>query len=80
MNDTQERVARCFANVFPNIEPDQIQGASDTSLPAWDSLAQVRLIAAIEEEFGLQLDMDAFEELVSYRLICDHLERISTRS
>jgi acyl carrier protein len=77
MNDIEARVARCFSNVFPDIRPDQIPTASAASLPAWDSLAQVRLMSSIEEEFGLLLEMEAFDELVSQQLIVAHLEKIS---
>jgi acyl carrier protein len=77
MNDIKGRVARCFSNVFPDIGPDQIPTASAASLPAWDSLAQVRLMSSIEEEFGLLLEMEAFDELVSHQLIVAHLEKIS---
>jgi acyl carrier protein len=74
MNDTKEKVARCFSAVFPDIRPDEIPRASTASLAAWDSVAHVTLLSAIAEEFGLNFELDDFEELVSYALIVDYLE------
>jgi len=80
MNDIKDRVARCFSNVFPDIRQDQIPSASTTSLAAWDSVAHVRLLSSIEEEFSLQLEMEDFEELVSYPLIVTCLEKRSSNA
>jgi acyl carrier protein len=74
MNNIDERVVRCFSNVFPNLREEEIQRASTASLAAWDSLAQVTLLSAIAEEFGLSFELEDFEELVSYPLIVNHLE------
>jgi acyl carrier protein len=75
MNNIKERVATCFLNVFPNIRPDELSGASTTSLEGWDSVAHVTLLSSISEEFGLDFEMEDFEELVSYQLIVEYLER-----
>jgi acyl carrier protein len=74
VDDIQERVARCFANVFPNVPKEEIARASTASLASWDSVAQVTLLSAIGEEFGLGLEVEDFEELVSYALIVDYVE------
>jgi acyl carrier protein len=37
-------------------------------------VAQVTLLSAIGEEFGLGLEVEDFEELVSYALIVDYVE------
>ena len=74
MNDTKEKVARCFSNVFPDIREEEIPRASTASLAAWDSVAHVTLLSSIAEEFGLDCELEDFEELVSYALIVDYLE------
>ena len=75
MNNIEERVATCFLNVFPNIQPDEIPGASAASLEGWDSIAHVTLLSSISEEFGFDFEMEDFEELVSYQLIVEYLEK-----
>jgi acyl carrier protein len=74
MKDMEERVARCFSNVFPNVPPDELARASTSSLAAWDSVAQVTLLSSIAEEFALDFEVEDFEELVSYALIVDYLK------
>jgi acyl carrier protein len=74
MNNIEERVTRCFSNVFPDLRESEIPRASMTSLAAWNSMAHVTLLSSLEEEFGQPFGMDEFDELVSYLLIVDYLE------
>lgn len=80
MDDIKDKVGRCFSNVFPGIKPDEIRSASADSLAGWDSVAHVRLMASIEEEFGVQLEMEDFEELVSHDLIVTRLEELTANA
>lgn len=75
MNNIRERVTTCFLNVFPGIRPDEIPGASATSLAAWDSIAHVVLLSSIAEEFRFDFEIEDFEELVSFALIVEYLEK-----
>jgi acyl carrier protein len=75
MSDIRERVTRCFSNVFPDLPEDEIPRASTASLPAWDSVAHVTLLSSIAEEFGEPFEIEDYEELVSFPLIVDRLEK-----
>jgi len=77
MTNIKDRVTVCFSNVFPNIRPEEIPGASTTSLAAWDSVAHVTLLSSVAEEFGVDLEVEDFDDLVSYALIVDYLEKKS---
>ena len=60
----------------PDIRPEEIPAASTTTLPGCgDSVAHVTLLSAISEEFGIDFEVEDFEELVSYSLIVDYLEK-----
>jgi acyl carrier protein len=74
MTHTNQRLATCFENAFPEIQPDEIPRASTASMAAWDSVAHITLLSAISEEFGVEFAPEDFEELVSYALIADSLE------
>jgi acyl carrier protein len=74
MSDIPSRVAACFTNVFPDLAEADVTRASQASLPQWDSVAHVTLLSAIAEEFGIELDEEAFESLASYLLILDFVE------
>jgi acyl carrier protein len=75
MNNTRDRVASCFAIVFPDVAPGEIPGASSASLAAWDSVAHITLLASISEEFGVEFSPEDYEELTSFSRIADYLER-----
>jgi acyl carrier protein len=66
MPDVDDRLTRCFVSVFPGLSPDEIRAASVESVPAWDSLAAVTLIAVLEQEFDTQIDLMQLPEFTSY--------------
>jgi acyl carrier protein len=64
-----------FREVFEN-DALQISGAlSSRDLPEWDSLAQVRLIFALEEEFGIKF---AIHEVSQFHTV-GQLKRVVSR-
>jgi acyl carrier protein len=72
MAEREERLASCFLAVFPELSRDEIYQASSATVQSWDSAAGVTLLAVIEEEFGINIDvadpanLDSFERF----LIC----------
>jgi acyl carrier protein len=72
MSELESRLVRCFSSVFPTLTPEEIRAASAQSLAAWDSLAAATLVAVVEQEFGVQIDLldlpelDSFEEFQTY--------------
>jgi len=75
MPELNDRLTRCFASVFPALPPNQITNASIETVPAWDSLAAVTLIAVLEQEFDTQIDLMELPELTSYHAVRDYLQR-----
>ncbi len=69
-NGLEERVKACFRVVFPQLAEHEIGSASQASVGAWDSMATVMLVSAIDEEFGIELDLDRLNELDSFNNIC----------
>lgn len=43
-------------------------------LPAWDSLGQVNLMMALEETYGVYIEVEEFAQLVSVPAIVDFLK------
>lgn len=74
MTTIPSRVSQCFLNVFPGLAADAVPQASQASLSQWDSMAHVTLLAAIAEEFQIELDDDAFESLTSYAAVVGYVE------
>jgi serine O-acetyltransferase len=73
--DRADRLARCFAAVFPQLAPGAIPRASQGTVAEWDSIAAISLLAVTEEEFGVQFAPEAIDELTSFAAILDCLER-----
>lgn len=55
-----------------DIDPDDIdQDTSPDTVEAWDSLAHIRLISAIEEKYSLSLPPEEQVEMLNFELIED---------
>ena len=44
-------------------------------LPQWDSLGHMSLMAAIEDQFGVEVNADAIADLVNYKAILSFLKK-----
>jgi acyl carrier protein len=75
MTNIHERLTSCFSNVFPDLKPDEISNASADSLSSWDSVTHIILLSAVSEEFGFELAAEDFEELTSFALIEQYLQK-----
>jgi len=75
MDEMETRLARCFSSVFPELTAEQIRSATMDSVPAWDSLAAVTLVAVLQEEFGLQINLMDLPELVSFVAVQNYVRK-----
>ena len=81
-NTTQAAVLERLQEIFrAELDDDDLVIGMDTrqaDLNAWDSLAHIRLVSAIESEFGFELNLKEIEEISSVRqfvdAIRDHLQ------
>lgn len=74
MSEARARLERCFAAVFPALGPAEIPHAAQASIAAWDSLASVTLAALVEEEFGVRIADDEFEEMTSFAMVLEMVQ------
>ena len=65
----EEKLKEVMASVF-EVSPEEIshQTSSD-DLEKWDSLHHMNLIAALEEEFGVEFDEDEILDMINFQLI-----------
>ena len=75
MSNTEDRLVNCFALVFPELSAEEIRLASVASVGSWDSVASINLVTVIEEEFGLQVELEELGEMASFATILDLLNR-----
>jgi acyl carrier protein len=69
MDSATEKLNRCFAAVFPELDPALYATASAQTLNAWDSIRQLTLLSLIGEEFNREIDFEEFEDATSYEAL-----------
>jgi acyl carrier protein len=73
VNNDDDRLIHCFVTVFPNATRDEIKGSKFEELSGWDSLRGVTLLAVLDDEFGIQMDMTDLLELETFDALEKHL-------
>lgn len=75
-SDNHQRVAQVFAdalNIAPDLVSDQL---TYNTIPEWDSVAHMALVAALEEAFDVMLDtndiMDMSSVAVAKTILAKH--------
>jgi acyl carrier protein len=56
--ESDDRLVRCFSSVFPALTEEEIRAADVALLSDMDSLAGVTLLALIDEEFSVDMDLE----------------------
>jgi acyl carrier protein len=74
------RLTTCFQTVFPDLPAEEIAAASQATVAAWDSVAAITLVNVVEEEFGIEMDLDQLADLDSFSRIRDYLSRATQPS
>ncbi len=78
MNDTKaEKINRIVAVVLRIPPGELVESAALGQTPHWDSLAQLDILAALEQEFGLIIEPDQAIDLVSLKALIDYVEKNS---
>lgn len=68
------RLQALFRGVFDLPPTSDVTRCQQSTTAAWDSMAHVSLIAAIESEFGLSIDAGDSLTLTSYDAAKDYLQ------
>jgi acyl carrier protein len=77
MDEMEKRLAACFSAVLPEVTAEEILQASATSVKSWDSVATITLIAVVEEEFGITIDVEDPARFDSFAGILEYLREVS---
>lgn len=76
MDEQEKRLASCFLAVFPELSWDEITLASSTTVADWDSVAVVTLLAVVEEEFELSIEVEDPARFDSFQRFLDYLREV----
>ena len=74
--EIKERLQEIFRDVFDDEELEIREEMSAKDIEDWDSLAQIKLIIAIEKEFGVKFNL---EEVSKLKNIGEMLVQIRTK-
>src|SRR4029077_15301954 len=75
MNDIKKRLIGCMHIVFPDVPESSIPLLSQATAENWDSVAAITLMNVLEDEFGIEMDLDRIAELNSFDTIYAYLEQ-----
>jgi acyl carrier protein len=75
MDDVKPKLIECFQIVFPDLKVKDIPAASQDTVSDWDSVAAITLVNVIEEQFGVEMDLDHVAELDSFEKVCTYLQQ-----
>jgi acyl carrier protein len=75
MDETRQRLTKCFEVVFPDLPVEQIASASTATVASWDSIAAITMMNVVEEEFGMELDLDDLADLDSFEKLHSYLQK-----
>jgi acyl carrier protein len=78
MDEKEMRLAKCFSAVFPELSAAEITQASATRVQSWDSVTIVTLVAVVEEEFGISIEVDDPAKFDSFKGILNFLDEAGT--
>jgi acyl carrier protein len=76
MDQREKRLAGCFLAVFPDLSMEEVVKASSNSVRNWDSVAGVTLLATVEEEFGISIELEELERFNSFSGFMGYLQEI----
>lgn len=79
MDDIRTRLARCFALVFPKVDPGHVPRATIENTEGWDSLAFVTLLTVAGEEFAIDVNLEEFEGAASFEAIAARIAEVQAR-
>jgi acyl carrier protein len=75
----ERRVKAVVGSVF-GLAPERVtDDVSPRTVTAWDSIAHMQLVMALEAEFGVQFDPDEIPDLNSVGVIRARLESVDAR-
>ncbi|MGC2530912.1 MAG: hypothetical protein WA639_24465 [Candidatus Acidiferrum sp.] len=76
MDEQEKRLASCFLTVFPELSWDNVTQATSTTVQGWDSVAVVTLLAVVEEEFGIGIEVDDPAQFDSFQRFLTYMRQV----
>jgi acyl carrier protein len=75
MNDVKTRLVGCMRIVFPDVPESDIPLLSQATTTKWDSIAAITILNVVEDQFGIEMDLDRIAEFNSFDTIYAYLQQ-----
>ena len=76
LDDRDDLLMRCFVAAFPSATRDEIRTAKTfDAIPGCDSLRMINLLAVLDDEFGVQIDLLDVLELEPFDAVKRYLSQ-----
>ena len=73
--DMEDRIRQIMADIL-NVAPEDIDGSTGMdNVGSWDSLKHLNLCLALEQEFGITLEVNEIESMLTYAEILEVMQR-----
>ena len=76
---SEERIRKIIAEILRVNEESIQEDTAIGDIPSWDSLNQLRILAAVESEFGIQFTPDVLMEMEDFSDIVRAVEERAGR-
>lgn len=73
MKNIEKTVQYIFSELFPSSMEDSLEALNMDTESAWDSMKQLSIITAIENEFDIFIDVGDAVKLTTYKAIINFL-------
>jgi len=73
-NELEKRIKGIMKTVFEISEDGNNKEYSMDNIDLWDSMGHMKLLVALEEDFGMQFNIDEVMEMVKYSRIKEIIE------
>jgi acyl carrier protein len=73
--DMEDRIRQIMADIL-NVAPEDMDGSTGMdNVSSWDSLHHLNLCLALEQEFGITLEVNEIESMLTYAVILQVMQR-----
>ncbi len=73
--NTFEKIRQLMVDIFQIPESEILITTTQDDLISWDSVGHLNLMLAIEQEFGVTLEVEDLRALTSVNVIVEYLEK-----
>ena len=72
----EQKLRKIFCDVFSIDEQDVKDELAYSSIPTWDSVAHMAMVAEVEETFDIMMDTDDIIDMSTFKISVEIVEKV----